>query len=368
MNPELSQLSEELLTRVLDPVLHKELSALNCLQSQLVEGERLTLKLHFPYPIKAYQWSLEQQLQQAFSLLIQEDPQIPVKELKVDFTWSALRCLPEGIEGLESVANVIAVASGKGGVGKSSTTVNLALALASAGARVGILDADIYGPSQSHMLGLDGQRPRVKAEKQMYPLEAYGMAVMSMANLVTDKTPMVWRGPMAAGALQQLLLQTAWPELDYLLIDMPPGTGDIQLSLSQKIPLSGALIVTTPQDIALIDALKGIEMFNKVNVPILGVLENMSSHVCSNCGHKEAIFGEGGGERIARQYGIEVLAQLPIDKQLREDLDSGTPTVVKSPTSPLAMAYSEAGSKLAAQLYLQAQQSSGGPELVFSDD
>ncbi|GAA6152014.1 iron-sulfur cluster carrier protein ApbC [Pseudoteredinibacter isoporae] len=367
MNPELSRLSEELLNRVLDPVLHKELGTLNCLQSQLVEGTRLSLKLHFPYPIGTYRWSLEQQLQQAFKQLIQEQDS-PVDELQLDISWSAVRCLPESIEGLETVANVIAIASGKGGVGKSSTTVNLALALAASGAKVGILDADIYGPSQSHMLGLDGQRPRVKAEKQMYPLEAFGMAVMSMANLVTDKTPMVWRGPMAAGALQQLLLQTAWPELDYLLIDMPPGTGDIQLSLSQKIPLSGALIVTTPQDIALIDALKGIEMFNKVNVPILGVLENMSHHVCSQCGHEEAIFGQGGGERIASQYGIEVLGKLPIDKQLREDLDNGMPTVVKSPNSPLAMAYGEAASKLVAQLYLQSLQGNSGPELVFSDD
>lgn len=367
MNPELSRLSEELMSRVLDPVLHRELGTLDCLQSQLVEGTRLTLSLHFPYPVEAYRWSIEQQLQQAFKQILQEQDS-PVDELNVDITWSAVRCLPDGIEGLETVSNVIAIASGKGGVGKSSTTVNLALALAAAGAKVGVLDADIYGPSQSHMLGLDGQRPRVKAEKQMYPLEAYGLAVMSMANLVTDKTPMVWRGPMAAGALQQLLLQTAWPDLDYLLIDMPPGTGDIQLSLSQKIPLSGALIVTTPQDIALIDALKGIEMFNKVNVPILGVLENMSKHVCGQCGHEEAIFGEGGGARIASQYGIEMLAQLPIDKQLREDLDSGMPTVVKSPNSPLAMAYGEAASKLAAQLFLQSQRGAAGPELVFSDD
>lgn len=367
MNSELNTLVETLLARVLDPVLHKELATLGCLQSQKMKGEELQLSLCFPYPVERYRWSLDQQLQQAFDQLTSEMPGL-ASTLSVELSWAAPRSVPEGIEGLETIANVIAIASGKGGVGKSSTTVNLALALAAAGAKVGILDADIYGPSQSHMLGLDGQRPRVKAEKQMFPLEAYGIAVMSMANLVTGNTPMVWRGPMAAGALQQLLLQTAWPQLDYLLIDMPPGTGDIQLTLSQKVPLSGALIVTTPQDIALIDALKGIEMFNKVNVPILGVLENMSSHICSQCGHEEAIFGEGGGERIASQYGIEVLAQLPIDKQLREDLDAGMPTVVKSPASALAQAYSEAATKLAAQLYIQSELGDSGPDLVFSED
>lgn len=367
MSQDIQPLCDELLSRVLDPLVHRELNRLDCLKQAVVEGEALQLKLEFPYPVDTYRWSVEQQLQQAFMQLTQEQSW-PLKSLEVDISWKAPRSMPADIPGLENIANVIAVASGKGGVGKSSTTVNLALALAASGAKVGILDADIYGPSQSHMLGLDGQRPRVKGEKQMYPLEAYGLAVISMANLVTDKTPMVWRGPMAAGALQQLLLQTAWPQLDYLLIDMPPGTGDIQLTLSQKVPLSGALIVTTPQDIALIDALKGIEMFNKVNVPILGVLENMSHHICSQCGHQEAIFGEGGGERIAQQYGIEVLAQLPIDKQLREDLDGGMPTVVKSPSSALSMAYAEAASKLAAQLYLQSEAGQAGPELVFSND
>ncbi len=242
--------------------------------------------------------------------------------------------------GLNVVKHLVAVASGKGGVGKSTTTANLALATAAKGYKVGVLDADIYGPSQGLMLGVPaGSHPETLDEKWFIPLLSHGVKVMSMAFLVDDNAPMVWRGPMAAGALQQMLLQTHWGELDYLFIDMPPGTGDIQLTLSQKAKLTGALVVTTPQDLALLDARKGIEMFAKVQVPVLGIVENMSTHVCSNCGHEEAIFGAHGGAKLAQQYGTELLASLPLSLTIREHADAGNPSVVAEPQGPAALAY-----------------------------
>jgi ATP-binding protein involved in chromosome partitioning len=237
-------------------------------------------------------------------------------------------------EGLQDIKHIVAVASGKGGVGKSTTTVNLALAMAQAGFKVGVLDADIYGPSLGLMLGIaEGNHPETMQEKWFLPIQAHGVSVMSMAFLVDANSPMVWRGPMAAGALQQMLLQTNWGELDYLFVDMPPGTGDIQLTLCQKAQVSGAVIVTTPQDLALLDARKGIEMFKKVNVPVLGVVENMSTHVCSQCSHEEAIFGAGGGVALAQEYGTELLASLPLSMEIRILVDGGTPSVVAEPTS-----------------------------------
>ena len=254
-------------------------------------------------------------------------------------------------EGLQNIKHIVAVASGKGGVGKSTTTVNVALAMAKAGYKVGVLDADIYGPSQGLMLGVsEGAHPETMAEKWFVPIQAHGVSVMSMAFLVDANSPMVWRGPMAAGALQQMLLQTHWGELDYLFVDMPPGTGDIQLTLCQKAQVSGALIVTTPQDLALLDARKGIEMFNKVNVPVLGVVENMSTHVCSQCNHEEAIFGAGGGASLAKQYGTQLLASLPLSMAIRVRVDSGTPTVVAEPQSAAANTYVQLAHALVAQL------------------
>lgn len=244
-----------------------------------------------------------------------------------------------GVKLLPGVRNVIAVASGKGGVGKSTTAVNLALALAQEGASVGILDADIYGPSQPQMLGLAGQQPESRDGQSMEPLEAYGLQAMSIGFMVDVETPMVWRGPMVAQALDQLLGQTNWKDLDYLIVDMPPGTGDIQLSLTQKVPVTGALIVTTPQDIALLDARKGLKMFEKVNVPILGIVENMSIHICSKCGNEEHIFGEGGGERMCRDYDVEFLGSLPLEMAIREMADGGKPTVVGAPDSRTAEIY-----------------------------
>lgn len=248
---------------------------------------------------------------------------------------------------MSDIKHIIAVASGKGGVGKSTTAVNLALALQAQGMRVGLLDADIYGPSVAMMLGVAaGTRPDTRDGQFILPLMAHGLASMSMAYLANERTPAVWRGPMAGGALVQMLEQTDWGTLDYLLIDMPPGTGDIQLTLSQKASLAGAVIVTTPQDIALLDARKGIEMFRKVSVPVLGVVENMAQHVCSNCGHSEAIFGENGGQNIAEEYGVPLLASLPLDRSIRERTDAGTPVVVSDPDSPAAQAYIEAATAL----------------------
>ena len=268
---------------------------------------------------------------------------------------------------LPNIKNIIAVASGKGGVGKSTVAVNLALALAAEGARVGVLDADIYGPSQPRMLGVENERPTTSDGKRMNPVMALGLQSMSIGYLMDAEQPMIWRGPMATQALGQLLGETDWQEMDYLVVDLPPGTGDIQLSLSQKIPVSGAVIVTTPQDIALLDARKGLAMFQKVEVTVLGVVENMSTHVCTNCGHEEAIFGTGGGERLAAQSGVELLGQLPLDIRIREQADGGKPTVVAMPDSDLAQRYRGIARKAAARL-AYASQTAAFPSISISDD
>lgn len=263
-----------------------------------------------------------------------------------------LRFSPPPGRGIPGVKHIIAVASAKGGVGKSTTAVNLALALAREGAGVGLLDADIYGPSQGMMLGVpEGRRPQSRDGKTFEPIKAHGIQAMSMSFLVTESTPMVWRGPMVSGALQQLLGQTAWQDLDYLIVDMPPGTGDIQLTLSQRVPVSGAAIVTTPQDIALLDARKGIEMFRKVDIEVLGVVENMSTFICPQCGAESHLFGTGGGERIARECGVALLAELPLAMEIREQADGGTPTVAADPEGPIAAIYRDAARHLAARLW-----------------
>jgi ATP-binding protein involved in chromosome partitioning len=255
-----------------------------------------------------------------------------------------------GLKPLPGVRNLIAVASGKGGVGKSTVAVNFALALAAEGAKVGLLDADIYGPSQPRMLGLLGKRPETHDGKTLEPLVAHGIETMSIGFLVDDQQPMAWRGPMVTSALNQLLTQTRWGDLDYLVIDMPPGTGDIQLTLAQRVPVSGAVIVTTPQDIALADARKGLEMFQKVHVPVLGVVENMSLHICSHCGHEERIFGEHGGRNLSEQYGVPLLGSLPLVGRIREETDRGFPTVAADPKSPVARAFTEAALRAAGEL------------------
>ncbi len=264
-----------------------------------------------------------------------------------------------GVTLLPGVKNIIAIASGKGGVGKSTTAANLALALAAEGARVGLLDADIYGPSQQLMMGLEGQRPESSDGKSMEPLVGHGVQVMSIGFLVEGDNAMIWRGPMATQALEQLLRQTNWKDLDYLIVDMPPGTGDIALTLSQRVPLTGAVIVTTPQDIALIDAQRGLKMFEKVGVPVLGIVENMAVHICSQCGHAEHIFGEGGGQKMAEKYGVDYLGGLPLALSIREQADGGTPTVAQEPDSPIARTYRDIARKVAIKIADKARDYSG---------
>ena len=287
---------------------------------------------------------------------------------RVEVGW---RVEPQAVQGgltpLPGIGNVIAVASGKGGVGKSTTAVNLALALALDGARVGLLDADIYGPSQPRMMGLQGERPTSRDGRRIDPLEAFGVKVISIGFLIDEEQPMVWRGPMVTQALTQLLGDTNWGELDYLIVDMPPGTGDIQLTLSQRVPVSGAVIVTTPQDIALLDARKGLRMFQKVSIPVLGVIENMSLHVCSKCGHEEPIFGAGGGARMAAQYGVPLLGQLPLDLRIREETDAGRPTVVADPDGPVGRAYLETARRMAARLSLARGAGPSTPSITIED-
>jgi ATP-binding protein involved in chromosome partitioning len=276
--------------------------------------------------------------------------QAGVDNVSVNITAKVVaHAVQRGVQLLPNVKNIVAIASGKGGVGKSTTAVNLALALAAEGAKVGLLDADIYGPSQPMMMGIEG-RPESADGKMMEPMENYGVQVMSIGFLIEADNPMIWRGPMAVQALEQLLRQTNWGELDYLLVDMPPGTGDIQLTLSQRVPLTGAVIVTTPQDIALLDAKRGLKMFEKVGVPILGVVENMAVHVCSQCGHIEHIFGAEGGKKMATEYGVHYLGALPLRLSIREQADSGRPTVVSEPDSDVAELYKSVARQVAVQI------------------
>ncbi|WP_191600580.1 iron-sulfur cluster carrier protein ApbC [Marinomonas algicola] len=326
-------------------------------------AESLTLTLSLPYVAQTETHSLINRIQATLSQL--------GDTRKVDLTiQSTIESYGTqgNLPGMTGVKNVIAVASGKGGVGKSTTTVNLALAMAQEGAKVGILDADIYGPSQGMMLGFDADtRPKVRDEKFFIPPVAHGVQVMSMAFLMTKDTPVAWRGPMVTGALMQLLTQTDWDDLDFLFVDMPPGTGDIQLTLSQKVPVAGSVIVTTPQDIALLDARRGIEMFRKVNIPVLGVVENMSTHICSNCGHHEAIFGDEGGEALAQEFDVNVLGKLPLSLAIRKQSDAGVPPVVSDEKGDVAAIYHSIARKLGATL-ANSNTSFEMPTIGMSDD
>ena len=309
-------------------------------------AERLAVvELEFGFPAEF----VGQELVESIDDAIRDDPNLDKVELRLKAVVKA-HAVQSQLKPLPGVTNIIAVASGKGGVGKSTTAVNLALALAKAGARTGILDADIYGPSQPRMLGLSGERPQSPDGKTMYPLVAHGVEAMSMGFLVDEEEPMVWRGPMVTQALNQVLTQTNWGNLDYLIVDMPPGTGDIQLTLSQRVPVAGAVIVTTPQDIALLDARKGLEMFRKVSVPVLGIIENMSTHICGQCGHEESIFGAGGGQKLADQKGVELLGQLPLDINIGQQADNGRPTVIAEPDGDIARAYQHCALRMTAAL------------------
>jgi len=315
-----------------------------------------------PYPCARYKESLEVRIKGTLA------GEFGTTDISVNTEQKiTAHAVQHGVKRLENVKNIIAVASGKGGVGKSTTSVNLALALASEGATVGLLDADIYGPSQPRMMGLSGQ-PDSSDGKSLEPMENYGVQTMSIGFLIDEETPMIWRGPMVTQALEQLLNDTRWRELDYLLIDLPPGTGDTQLTLAQKVPVSGAIIVTTPQDIALLDARKGLKMFEKVEVPILGIVENMSTHICSSCGHEEHIFGDGGGTTMANEAGVTLLGELPLELRIREHADSGKPTVVSEPDSRTSEIYREIARKAAARLSLQAKDYSAKfPNIVIQN-
>ncbi len=322
------------LATAVDPNTGKDFVAGKAVRNIRIDGDDVSFDIELGYPAKSQIDGIRKQVIAAVRTL----PGVGNVSANV-FSKIVAHSVQLGVKLLPGVKNIVAVASGKGGVGKSTTAVNLALALAQEGATVGILDADIYGPSQPQMLGLDGQQPESHDGQNMEPLEAYGVQAMSIGFMVDVDTPMVWRGPMVAQALDQLLGQTNWRDIDYLIVDMPPGTGDIQLSLAQKVPVTGALIVTTPQDIALIDARKGLKMFEKVNIPILGIIENMSIHICSKCGHEEHIFGEGGGERMCKDYDVEFLGSLPLEMSIRMMADGGKPTVVGAPDSRAAEIY-----------------------------
>ncbi len=328
-----------------DPYLGQTLGSAKAVGAVAERPGELAVELTFGFPVGDYGPELRSALESHLQ------PELGSRRLtltlKAEITAHAVQ---KTLKPLAHVKNVVAVASGKGGVGKSTTAANLALAWAAQGARVGLLDADIYGPSQPLMMGLANAKPELADGKRLKPLRAHGVEVMSIGFMIDAEQPMVWRGPMVTQALTQLLGETDWGDLDYLVVDMPPGTGDIQLTLAQRVPVSGAVIVTTPQDIALLDARKGLKMFEKVDVRVLGVVENMSVHVCSHCGHVEHVFGSGGGARMAAQYGVQLLGELPLDIRIREDADGGSPTVVAEPDSPRALAYFQMARRTAARL------------------
>lgn len=336
------------LARFIDPMSASDLIAAGNVTAVAVDGANVAVDLTLGYPAREWRGEIARRV----SVHLEALPGVSHAVVNVATRVHAHRVQGE-LAPLPTIKNVVAVASGKGGVGKSTTAANLALALAAEGAAVGVLDADIHGPSQPRMLGASG-KPELDGKK-LVPKRAHGLELMSIGFLVDERTPMIWRGPMVTQALAQLLNETRWGELDYLIIDMPPGTGDIHLTLCQRVPLSGAVIVTTPQDIALLDARRGLAMFNKVEVPVLGIVENMAMHCCSKCGHIEHVFGEGGGARIAAESGVALLGSLPLAMSIREEADSGTPSVARDPTSAVALAYREIARAMAARLALRAR-------------
>ncbi|QBB71413.1 iron-sulfur cluster carrier protein ApbC [Pseudolysobacter antarcticus] len=342
----------QLLDTVIDPHTEQSLLASGAVRGVGVDSDKVTVDILLGYPAATWKDTLAAQIQAT----LLADPAISAATVSVACRVFAHK-VQKDLTPLPNVKNIIAVASGKGGVGKSTTAVNLALALQAEGANVGVLDADIYGPSVPRMLGLSG-KPDSKDGRLIEPKRNHGLQVMSIGFLIEEDTPMIWRGPMVTQALQQLLNDTQWVELDYLVIDLPPGTGDIQLTLCQRVPVSGAVIVTTPQDIALLDARKGLRMFEKVEVPVLGIVENMSTHICSQCGHEEHIFGAGGGAAMAAQYHVPMLGSLPLDIRIREQADSGTPTMAAAPDSNIAAAYRSIARNTAARLSLNARNKS----------
>ncbi len=351
------------LQSVIDPNTGKDLITTKSAKNIKVDGSDVSLDVVLGYPARS-------QIDLIRKLVIEALKQIPgVGNVSANVTMAIVaHSVQRGVKLLPNVKNIIAVSSGKGGVGKSTTAVNLALALAAEGANVGILDADIYGPSQPTMLGVRG-RPETIVENTLEPLKGHGLQVMSIGFLIDEDNPMVWRGPMATSAMEQLLQQTNWQSLDYLIVDMPPGTGDIQLTLSQKVPVTGAIVVTTPQDIALLDAKKGLKMFEKVGIPILGIVENMSIYVCPNCNHQEHIFGQGGGQKMCDQYGVDFLGSLPLNLSIREDSDSGKPTVAADPDGAISAIYKAIARKIAIQVAdMSKDMTSKFPNIVVTNN
>jgi len=353
---------EKILSTVAAPYIKQDLISAKLVKDIGIDGNAVSVSLQFAYPAEGLKKDLTESIKAALS-------EQGISDVSVELSTKIVaHSVQKGISLLSNVKNIIAVASGKGGVGKSTTSVNLALALQAEGATVGILDADIYGPSQPRMLGLKG-KPDSKDGKTVEPKVSYGVQSMSIGYLIEEDTPMIWRGPMVTGALEQLLNETNWKDLDYLIIDLPPGTGDIQLTLCQKIPVSGAVIVTTPQDIALLDAKKALSMFEKVQVPVLGIIENMSTHICSECGHEEHIFGSGGGEQMSEQYNVDLLGSLPLDIRIREGVDNGKPTVAMEPDSAITMNYRDIARRTAAKLAQKSKDYSAKfPKIVIENN
>lgn len=363
MSTALKQKVLSTLATVKFPLLDNDLVSAKAVKAVRVEAGKATVVLEVGFPCKGIITNFKSEISQQISAI--ED----IKQVEIECqTRIVAHRVQQGLKGLAGVKNIIAIASGKGGVGKSTTAINLAYALQAEGAKVGLLDADIYGPSQPLMLGVDTQ-PETKEGKYLYPIDCHGLQTMSIGYLLQkDDTPMIWRGPMVTSALQQLLHETLWEELDYLIVDLPPGTGDIQLTLAQKIPVSGALIVTTPQDLALLDARKALKMFEKVKIPVLGVIENMSTYICPACGHEAHIFGEGGGQSMAQQYGIDLLGALPLAISIREKTDHGNPIVWSEPDSEISQIYRQIARSAAAKLSLQSRDySSKFPNIVIEN-
>lgn len=348
-----------ILTSVVDKYTEQDIVSSNAINSIEFDGDKVEITVELNYPAKGYHNELSQQITDALAAEGINNVNVTIETKIIKYSTQ------KGVEILSEVKNIIAVASGKGGVGKSTTAVNLALALQAEGAKVAILDADIYGPSQPRMLGVSKLKPDTSAEGKLLPILGHGMQSMSIGYLVDEENPMIWRGPMVTQALEQMLRDTLWRGVDYMIIDLPPGTGDTQLTLSQKIPVSGSVIVTTPQDIALLDARKGLKMFEKVNIPILGIIENMSLHICSKCGHEEAIFGTGGGQMMAQESDVNFLGALPLEMDIRTDVDEGTPTVVKNPDGRVAEIYKEISRKVSAKLTLQDRAVSAFPSITI---
>ncbi|MBD3671185.1 MAG: iron-sulfur cluster carrier protein ApbC [Gammaproteobacteria bacterium] len=332
-----------------DAYLEQDLVEAKSVKNIAIDGDKVTVDILLGFPSDGYRAELTESLKQK----VEAVDGVSSATINISHRIDA-HSVQKGVTPIEGVKNIIAVASGKGGVGKSTTTVNLALALAAEGAKVGILDADIYGPSQPRMMGIN-KKPEQVGDK-LEPLVNYGVQTMSIGYMIEEDTPMIWRGPMVTQALEQLLNDTHWQDLDYLVVDMPPGTGDTQLTLAQKVPVAGAVIVTTPQDIALIDAKKGLKMFEKVDVPVLGIVENMSIHICSSCGHEEHVFGTGGGDKMAEEFDVDMLGALPLDIHIREQSDSGKPSVVADPDGRIAQIYRQVARRMAAKLSKRAKE------------